>query len=86
MLAIVKVPVTAPAAAGVNVTFKVVLCPGVSTIPEAPPAFKPAPEMLSFEIVTFALPVFETETVFDRELPTFTFPKLTVVAFAASWP
>jgi hypothetical protein len=86
LLAIIRVPVVLPADAGVKVKFKVVLCPGVRTIPDAPPAFRPAPEMLSFEMVTFAVPVFETETVFEEALPMMTLPKLTLVAFAVSCP
>jgi hypothetical protein len=86
LLAIVRLPETLPAAAGVKVTFRVVLCPGVRTIPDAPPAFKPAPDMLSFEMVTFAVPVFETEIVFEAGLPILTLPKLMVAAFAVSVP
>jgi hypothetical protein len=42
--------------------------------------------MLSVEIVTFALPVFETEIVFAEELPIFMLPKLTLLELTVSVP
>jgi hypothetical protein len=61
LLGIETLPVTLPVLAGVNVTFNVVLCPGDKIVPDAPLALKPAPEMLTLEMVTLVVPEFLTE-------------------------
>src|ERR1700674_3678688 len=60
-------PGTLPIAAGAKVTFRVAFCPGGMTCPvDTPLALKPAPEMLTFEMVTLALP--ELVSVRERML------------------
>jgi hypothetical protein len=57
-------PVTLPLAAGANVTLRAADCPGVRIIPVAiPAALKPAPEMLTLEMVTLAVPALVKDTV-----------------------
>jgi hypothetical protein len=78
-------PVALPAAAGVKVTFKVALCPGVRICSvDAPLAVKSAQETLTFEIVTLELPVIVRVTGRVLLLPMFTFPKVKLVGFALS--
>jgi hypothetical protein len=87
LLVTVNPPVTAVAPPGVNVTFTVADCPGVSTVPTGKPvALKPAPETLTFETVTFELPVLEIEIDCEEVLPTFTLPKARLAGLAASTP
>jgi hypothetical protein len=77
LLATSMLPVIAPLAAGVNVAFKVAVWPGVRTVPaDRPLALNPAPEMLTFEIVTFAVPAFVSVTLCELLLETFTLPKV----------
>ena len=85
LLVTTRLPVTLPAAAGVKVTFKVPRCPGVRICPaDTPLALKPAPEMLTFEIVTRELPEFVSVTARVLLAPVFTFPKLKLVGAALS--
>jgi hypothetical protein len=71
------VPLMAPLAAGAKVAFKMAAWPGIKTVPaEIPLALNPAPEILTFETVTFAVPVFVSVTLCTLLLETFTLPKL----------
>src|SRR5579863_3608200 len=77
LLATETLPVTLPAAAGAKVAVKVAACPGVRMSPEETPvALKPAPETVTFEIVTLELPAFVSVTDRVLLLDTFTLPKL----------
>jgi hypothetical protein len=51
-----------------------------------PTTLKPAPEIVAFEIVTVAVPVFVTVSVWELLEPVVTFPKVRLVALAASDP
>jgi hypothetical protein len=85
LLAIVTVPVTAPADVGSNVMLSVAVWLGVNTNPAATPlALNPAPVTPTLEIVTFEFPLFVSVTVCDVLVPSVTFPKLTVVGLAPS--
>ena len=78
-------PATLPVAAGAKVTFKVDVCPGVRIAPaDTPLGLKPAPEMLTFEIVTSELPEFVSVTARALLEPVFTFPKPKLVGLALS--
>ena len=76
LLETVSLPVTLPAAAGVNVALIVVVCPGFRITPEAPEALNPAPETVTFEMVMAALPAFVSVTFCELLAETFTLPKL----------
>ncbi len=81
----VTLPVTLPGAAGVKVTFRVAVCPGARIVPVGTPlGSKPAPEMLTFEIVTFELPEFVSVTARVLLAPVFMFPKLRLAGLALS--
>jgi hypothetical protein len=83
LLVTVMLPVAAPLAAGENVTFMVPVCPGVSMVPAGTPlAVKPAPAMLTFEIVTFDVPAFARVTLCMLLLDTVTLPKFRLAALA----
>jgi hypothetical protein len=77
LLATWTLPVTLPAAAGVNVVDKLVVCPGFKITPETPVALNPAPVTLTLEIVTAAVPALVSVTVCVPVAATFTLPKLT---------
>ena len=49
-----------------------------------PLELKPAPVALTLEMVTFVFPLFERATLSELMVPSFTFPKLTLVGFAPS--
>jgi len=85
LLATVTLPVAPTAAAGVNVTFSVAVCPGVRTCPvESPPAVNPAPEMLIFETVTFEFPALVNVTRKTLLLPVLTLAKFRLAVLALS--
>ena len=64
LLATETLPVTLPAPDGANVAVKVAACPGAKISPEEmPAALKPAPETVTFEIVTLEFPAFVSVTV-----------------------
>ena len=87
LLVIVAVPVRIPVAAGVKVTFSIAVCPGVKICPvETPLAVYPAPEILTLEMVTFDFPALVIVTPRTLLPPRLTFPKLRLVALAASDP
>jgi hypothetical protein len=69
-------PVTLPAAAGAKLAVKVADCPGARITPETPVALNPAPETVTFEIVTLALPPFVSVTVCVLLFGMVTLPKL----------
>ena len=74
---IATLPVTAPAAVGVNFTLKVVLWPAVrvnGTV--SPEMLKPLPVAEAAEIVRLDPPELVRVSVSDFELPTTTLPKL----------
>jgi len=77
LLAIVRLPVTLPVAAGANVTFAVIAWPAAMICPlETPLALKPAPAMLTLETVTLEPPVLVRVVERALLLPTLTLPKL----------
>ena len=86
-LVTVTLPVTLPAAAGANVTFKLAVCPEARTSPAGMPlALNPAPAMLTLEMLILVLPEFVKVTPNALLLPTLTFPKLRVDALTVSCP
>jgi hypothetical protein len=69
-------PLAAPLVDGVNVTLIAVFCPGLRIKPAAlPTALKPAPDTITWEIVTFEFPVLVNVTFFEPLLDMFTLPK-----------
>src|SRR5215472_490801 len=78
LLTMVMLPLTLPAAVGLNCTVRVRFWEGVSVTGVPPPVtVKPAPVTLTCDIVTFALPVFVIVTSCAGEaVPVATFPKL----------
>jgi hypothetical protein len=91
LLAIVKLPVAAPAEVGANVTVTVAVWLGVRVVPAAPLALKPVPEAVALAIVTFELPLFVSVTVRELLLPSLTLLKFKLEGFALSscvavWP
>jgi len=80
LLSTETLPSTLPAAVGTNETLSVADWPGVRVVLALTPlVLKPAPEVVTPEIVTFEFPVFVTVTFCELLLPTFTFPKLRLV-------
>ena len=78
-------PTTLPVAAGAKVTFKVAVCPGLRIVPAGTPlGLKPAPELLTFVIVTLELPEFVSVTTRVLLALVFMFPKLKLVGPALS--
>jgi hypothetical protein len=76
LLAMLALPLINPAAVGANWAVNVADWVGVKISPEVKPlALKPPPDTLTFEIVTFELPLLVTVTFNELLLPTFTFPK-----------
>ena len=87
LLATVTLPATPPVAAGVKVTLKVPIWPGVSMSPaDTPVEMKPGPEIVTFEIVIFELPEFVNVMARALLLPMFTLPKLSADVLAVSAP
>ena len=85
VLVIVTLPVTLPEAAGANVTFIVTDAPGLRMSPvEIPFTLKPAPEIVTLEMLTLEPPELVSATDCVLLLPTFTFPKLTLEALELS--
>jgi hypothetical protein len=77
LLAAETLPVTLPDPDGANIAVKAAVCPGAMISPEGTPAaLKPAPETLTFEIVTVEFPALVKVTVFVLLLDTVTLPKL----------
>ena len=83
----VRLPVTAPSEVGANWTCKVALWPtGTEVEAFAPTTVKPAPEMVTWEMFTVAVPVFVTLTLCVAELPVAMLPKLRLGALAERTP
>ena len=83
LLVTVTLPVTLPVAAGAKVMVTVAVCPADRISPAGTPlAPKPAPETLTFEIVTLEVPAFVNVTFWLLLVDTFTLPKLKVEALA----
>jgi hypothetical protein len=83
LLVMVTVPLSLPATVGLKIALKVSFCEGVSVIGVlAPLSEYPVPATAIWEICTFALPVFVTDTVCVEFVPVLTFPKLREVALS----
>lgn len=77
LLAIVRLPVTLPVAAGANVTLTAIAWPAAMICPlETPLALKPAPERLTLETVTLEAPESVRVVEIVLLLPTLMLPKL----------
>ena len=84
-LVAVTLPVRIPVTTGAKAAFSVAVCPGARIVPAGTPlAMKPAPETLTFEIVTLELPVFLSVTPRMLLVPESKFPKLKLVALTLS--
>ena len=84
-LVTVTLPVRIPVATGAKAAFNVAVCPGARIVPVGTPlAMKPAPETLTFEIVTLELPVFLSVTPRMLLVPESMFPKLKLVELTLS--
>jgi hypothetical protein len=82
-LVTITLPGMSPVPAGAKVTFRVAVCPGVKIRPdETPPAVYPAPEMVTFEIVTLEFPLLVRMTGRVLLLPILTLEKLRLVLLA----
>jgi hypothetical protein len=80
LLVTVTLPVAFEVAEGANVKSSVAVCPAVNTWPvETPTAVNPAPERLTFEMVTSEFPLFVSVMPCTLLVPTLTLPKLTFV-------
>lgn len=80
-------PVILPAAAGANDTVSVTLCDGLSVVGVVTPlVVRPAPAVVTVEILTAAFPVFVKRICFSADVPVATVPKLRLVEFALNWP
>ncbi len=85
LLAIVIAPDSAAALVGLNVTVTFAFCPGCSVEGIARPvSVTPVPLIAALEIVTAAVPVFDSFTVSLELLPIEMFPKLTAAGVAVS--
>jgi len=83
----VRFPFEVPEVVGENFTLKLALCPAARVEGAVRPLrVYPAPEMLAFEMVRLALPVFVTVPEIVWALPTVTFPKLKFARFDARVP
>jgi hypothetical protein len=86
VLAIVTLPVTLPADVGAKVTVSAIDCPAVSVCADVTPVvLKPAPDIVTCEIVTLEFPEFVSVTFCELVLPTVTLLKLRLVGFAVTW-
>src|SRR5882672_5904097 len=84
---IAKLPLTAPATVGANLTEKVTVWVGVKVTGNVSPVTEsPAPVTLAAEIVTFAPPVFVSVSDKLALLPICTLPNERLVGFAESVP
>ncbi len=83
LVTVTLAPVTVPPADGANLTFSVAVFPGVTIWPdETPLAVKPAPVMVTFDIVTFEFPALVKITDKVALLPTLTLGKFRLVWLA----
>ena len=76
LLVTATLPDTVPVAAGVKVTFKLALCPGLRMLPVTPLAVKPGPEMVVLEMLTLELPELVKATLKELLVPIVVLPKL----------
>ena len=77
----VTLPASEPALVGANMAFIVTEAPGARMVPvEIPFTLTPAPVIPTLETVTLEAPVLVTEVLCVLLVPTFTFPKVRVVA------
>ena len=80
-------PVTFPAVGGANWTWNAWFCPAAMETADIPPTtLKPVPLIVPGEIVMAAVPVLVSVNVWELLEPAVTFPKLRLVALAASVP
>jgi len=85
LLATVTPPVTLPVEVGAKVTFKAAVCPGARTVAEDTLlALKPAPVVLTLEMVRFELPEFVRVTPRVLVALVSMLPKLKLVGLALS--
>ena len=78
-------PVALPAEVGANCAVSVAVDPGLMLAGRVRPlVLKPAPETVAAEIVSTALPELVSVIFCVALLPTFTFPKLTLVGLMVS--
>jgi hypothetical protein len=83
LLATVTLPFTLTALAGVKLTSRLAVCPGVRICPvDTPLAANPAPAMETFDTVTFEFPAFVNVTPKLRLLPTLTLAKFKLVVLS----
>jgi hypothetical protein len=86
LLEIEMVPVSVPAAEGLNEALKVALLPAPMVDDEMLPTLKPVPETLIPETVTLAVPVFLSVTVCELEAPAVMLPNEMLDGEAATAP
>jgi len=83
LLVTVALPGRLPADAGVKVTFRVAVWPGVKICPvEIPAAVYPAPEILTLDIVTLEFPALVNVTPWTLMLPMLMLEKLKLAVLA----
>ena len=83
LLAIVKAPVEAPCADGVNASATDADCPAEITLGVVIPLNpNPTPDIVTAETVKSEFPVFEILKLDDPEVLTWTLPKLTAVVLS----
>jgi hypothetical protein len=86
LLVTTTLPVTLPEPVGAKVTSRVTAFPAARMSPlDMPLTLKPGPEMLSFEIVMFALLELVSVTLLLLLAPTFIDPKLKVEGLTVNW-
>ena len=80
-------PFTVPAPCGANWTWNAWFCPAAIETEDIPPTtLKPAPVIVACEIVTVAVPVFVSVSVWEPVAPAAMFPNVRLVALAARDP
>ncbi|MGC1687901.1 MAG: hypothetical protein WA734_19890 [Candidatus Acidiferrales bacterium] len=84
LLAMLTLPVAAPADVGLYTTVKVAVWPAATVTLDPTLALKPLPDAVAPEITTFEFPVFVSVTPTDVLEFTVTLPKLTLVGLAPS--
>ena len=78
-------PEALPADVGANLAVRVALDPGLTLTGKVNPlALKPVPEAVAAEMISVAFPEFVSVMFCVALLPTFTFPKLTLVGLMVS--
>jgi len=69
---------------GANVTFTLVLCPGLKMMPDRPVTLKPGPETLTLEIVALELPELVRVALKELLLPVSMLPKFKLDGFTVN--